>query len=144
LFNDDGVKLVGGCYICKKYRQMADRNLIGKEGEEEARDYLIQKGYIILHTNWRFRHYELDIVATDDDELIIVEVKTRSNDYLIAPEEAVDRGKIQRTVSAADVYARYFRLSLPVRFDIITLIKNDTGYEIEHLEDAFYAPVRRI
>jgi putative endonuclease len=122
---------------------MADQNLIGKEGEEEARDYLIQKGYIILHTNWRFQHYELDIIATNDDELIIVEVKTRSGGYLIAPEEAVDRGKILRIVSAADVYARYFRLSLPVRFDIITLIKNDAGYEIEHIEDAFYAPVRK-
>ncbi|MDR1202525.1 MAG: YraN family protein [Tannerellaceae bacterium] len=123
---------------------MKDQNLIGKEGEEEARNYLIQKDYIILHTNWRFQHYELDIVAMKEDELIIVEVKTRSEDYLIAPEEAVDRGKIKRIVSAADVYARYFRLNLPVRFDIITLIKRDTGYEIEHLEDAFYAPVRRI
>jgi putative endonuclease len=121
---------------------MADRNLIGKEGEAEARNYLIQKGYTILHTNWRFHHYELDIVATNDDELIIVEVKTRSGDFLIAPEEAVDRGKIKRIVSAADVYARYFKQALPVRFDIITLIKSDAGYEIEHIEDAFYAPIR--
>jgi putative endonuclease len=122
---------------------MTNRNLIGKEGEEEARDYLIQKGYSILHTNWHFHHCELDIIAMNDDELIIVEVKTRSDGYLIAPEEAVDSGKILRIVSAADVYARYFKHTLPVRFDIITLIKSDAGYEIEHLEDAFYAPVRR-
>lgn len=122
---------------------MTDQNLIGKEGEEEARNYLIRHDYIIFHTNWRFRHYELDIVATKDDELVIVEVKTRSADYLIAPEDAVDKGKINRIVSAADVYARYFRLSMPVRFDIITLIKSGDGYDIEHIEDAFYAPLRR-
>jgi putative endonuclease len=121
---------------------MTDRNLIGKEGEEEARDYLIQKGYMILHTNWRFHHYELDIVATNGDELVIIEVKTRSGSYLVAPEDAVDRGKIKRIVSAADVYARYFRQNLPVRFDIILLIKSEAGYEIEHIEDAFYAPIR--
>jgi len=122
---------------------MADQNLIGKEGEEEARNYLIQNDYIIFHTNWHFHHYELDIVAMKDDELIVVEVKTRSEGFLIAPEEAVDRGKIRRIVSAADVYVRYFRLNMPVRFDIITLIKSDSGYEIEHIEDAFYAPLRR-
>ncbi|WP_280745435.1 MULTISPECIES: YraN family protein [unclassified Parabacteroides] len=122
---------------------MTDQNLIGKEGEEEARNYLVKQEYIIYHTNWHFRHYELDIVATKDDELVIVEVKTRSDGYLIAPEDAVDRGKIKRIVAAADVYARYFRINMPVRFDIITLIKNDDGYEIEHIEDAFYAPLRR-
>ncbi|MDR0430818.1 MAG: YraN family protein [Tannerellaceae bacterium] len=122
---------------------MIEQNLIGKEGEEEARNYLIQHDYVIFHSNWRFRHYELDIVATKDDELIIVEVKTRSYGCLIAPEDAVDKGKIKRIVSAADVYARYFRLSMPVRFDIITLIKDDNGYKIEHIEDAFYAPLQK-
>jgi putative endonuclease len=121
---------------------MTDQSLIGKEGEEKARDYLIRKGYAILHTNWRFHHYELDIVATNEDELVVVEVKTRSGGYLVAPEDAVDRGKIKRIVSAADVYARYFGRALPVRFDIITLIKSDAGYAIEHIEDAFYAPIR--
>ncbi len=122
---------------------MTDQNLTGKEGEEEARCFLIKHEYIILHTNWRWHHYELDIIATKDDELVIVEVKTRSEDYLISPEESIDNGKIKRITSAADVYARYFRLSMPIRFDIITLIKSDNGYEIEHIKDAFYAPLRR-
>jgi putative endonuclease len=122
---------------------MAEQNLIGKEGEEEARNYLIEQGYVIYNANWRLGHYEIDIVASKDDELVVVEVKTRSDDFLLAPEEAVDRAKIKRLVAAADVYVRRFRLDMPVRFDIITLIKNESGYEIEHLEDAFYAPVQR-
>lgn len=122
---------------------MADQNLIGKEGEEEARSYLVDQGYVIFHTNWHWNHYELDIVATIDDELVIVEVKTRSGDYLVSPEESIDTGKIRRIVAAADVYARYFRLSMPIRFDIITLIKKEDGYDIDHIEDAFYAPLKR-
>ncbi len=122
---------------------MTNQNQLGKDGEQEACDYLRKEGYIIYHTNWHFSHYELDIVATDGNELVVVEVKTRSQDYLVSPEEAVDKGKIKRIVSAADVYVRYFRIQMPVRFDIMVLIKKDDGYEIEHIEDAFYAPLKR-
>lgn len=72
---------------------MAERNNTGKEGESEARAYLEKLGYQILHTNWHFHHYELDLVAVYDGELIVVEVKTRSVGCLLPPEEAVDRKK---------------------------------------------------
>ena len=117
---------------------MAEQNDLGRDGEAKARDYLIRQGYTILHTNWRWHH----IVATKDEELIVVEVKTRSEDYLLSPEEAVDNKKIRRIVAAADAYVRYFNLELPVRFDIITLIKGKEGFQIEHIDDAFYAPCR--
>ena len=121
---------------------MAKRNDTGKEGEKIAREYLKKRGYVVSHTNWHWHHYELDIVAIAEGELVIVEVKTRSENYLLAPEDAVDNAKIRRIVVAADAYARLFSIGLPVRFDIITLIKKKEGYEIEHIEDAFYAPCR--
>jgi len=121
---------------------MAERNETGRKGEEEARAYLIKGGYTILHTNWRWHHYELDIVALYDEELVVVEVKTRSQNFLVSPEEAVDMKKIRRIVAAADAYARYFNITLPVRFDLITIIKNAEGYTIDHIDDAFYAPGR--
>lgn len=122
---------------------MAERNQTGKEGEEAACEYLIKKGYVIFHTNWHWHHYELDIVATHDDDLVVIEVKTRSEDYLVSPEEAVDNAKIRRIVAAADVYARMFRISMPTRFDIITVIKKEDTFDIDHIEDAFFAPVKR-
>ncbi|WP_075559250.1 YraN family protein [Parabacteroides timonensis] len=121
---------------------MAEGNDLGKDGEAAARDFLIHQGYTVLHSNWHWHHYELDIVALKDSEIIVVEVKTRSEDFLISPEEAVDDKKIRRIVAAADAYVRYFDLDYPVRFDIITLIKGREGYKIEHLDDAFYAPCR--
>ncbi|MEG1545036.1 MAG: YraN family protein [Tannerellaceae bacterium] len=119
---------------------MAIRNDTGKEGEAQARAYLEKQGYTILHSNWHWHHYELDLVATADQMLVVVEVKTRSADYLISPEEAVDSKKIRRIVAAADAYARYFNVCLPVRFDVITIIKGKEGDELEHIDDAFYAP----
>ncbi len=121
---------------------MAERNDTGREGEELARTFLQEKGYNVLHTNWHFHHYELDIVAIDIDWLVVVEVKTRAIDHLLSPEDAVDMKKMRRTVSAADAYMRYFNLEMPVRFDIITVIKGPNGHTIEHYEDAFLAPVK--
>lgn len=121
---------------------MAERNDTGKEGELIAQSCLREKGYTVLHTNWRWQHYELDIVAIDNGWLVVVEVKTRAADYLLSPEEAVDKKKIKRLTAAADAYIRLNRISLPVRFDIITIIRSGEGYRIEHLDDAFLAPGR--
>lgn len=128
--------------VVTKRNKMAERNDTGREGEEEARIYLTGKGYTVVHTNWRWHHFELDIVAIHKGELVVVEVKTRSSNFLVSPEEAVDEKKIRRIVAAADAYVRYFNIDLPVRFDIITLIKNNEGYTIDHIDNAFYAPVR--
>ena len=76
-----------------KLQGMAKRNETGKDGESVARAFLEKQGYRITHTNWHWHHYELDIVAVKDTWLIVVEVKTRSEDYLLAPEEAVDAPK---------------------------------------------------
>lgn len=120
---------------------MARHNLLGKAGEQAACAYLAEKGYAILHTNWRYRRNELDIVAVAGGVLVVVEVKTRSEDPLAPPEEAVDAGKIKRTVAAADVYVRRFDIDLPVRFDIVTVVRSASGFRIEHIDNAFYSPV---
>ncbi|MDD2437526.1 MAG: YraN family protein [Massilibacteroides sp.] len=120
---------------------MAEHNKTGKEGEQEAVAWLKKQGYRIIQTNWRWHHYELDILATNEEELVVVEVKTRSENYLLPPEKAVNKGKIKRLVSAADAYIRYHMLDIPVRFDVIIVIKKKNEYQIEHIEEAFYAPV---
>ena len=122
---------------------MAERNETGKQGESIARQYLEENGYNVLETNWRFHRFELDIIATDEKELIIIEVKTRSDNYLIAPELAVNKSKIRRIVTASDAYARMKHIDLPIRFDIICLIKKGASYSVEdHIEDAFFAPIK--
>ncbi len=121
---------------------MAEKNETGKQGETLARQYLEAKGYQVLATNWRFHRFELDIIATNSKELVIIEVKTRSDNYLLAPETAVDGRKITRIVTATEAYARKYDIQLPIRFDILCLIKKGQSFEIDHIEDAFLAPLR--
>lgn len=120
---------------------MAIHNELGKEGEEVAVHYLTERGYRILHRNWRSGKKELDIVAEYNHELIVIEVKTRRNNTYGTPEEAVNERKIRRIVSSTDAYIRKFAIDLPVRFDIITLVGQEAPFEIEHIEEAFYPPI---
>ena len=81
-------------------------------------------------------------MAVKDDTLVVFEVKTRSTGEFGSPADAVSEKKIRRIVNAADGYVRKFRIDLPVRFDIISIIKNADGtLNIEHIEDAFMSPV---
>lgn len=120
---------------------MAEHNELGKDGELAAVTYLKENGYEILHTNWRKGYFELDIVAQTEDELVIVEVKTRSEGSIVDPEDAVTNSKIRNIISAADVYIKSFDIDLPARFDVISVIGKSPHFEIDHIEDAFYPPV---
>lgn len=116
---------------------MARHNILGTKGEEMACRFLESKGYIILERNWRWRKLELDIIATINDELIIVEVKTRRNNNFGEPENAITDYKIKNIINAADVYVKKNRTDMSVRFDIISITGTDEDSEIKHIENAF-------
>lgn len=120
---------------------MAAHNALGKAGEDAAMAYLERNGYTIRHRNWRKNRLELDIVAVKDEQLIVVEVKTRSNTDYVEPQDAVNWQKIRHIVVAADAYIKHFSIDVPVRFDIITAVGEAGAFEIEHIEDAFYPPM---
>lgn len=120
---------------------MATHNALGKAGEDAAAAYLERNGYAIRHRNWRKNHLELDIVATKDNELIIVEVKTRSNTEYVEPQDAVNWQKVRRIVIAADAYIKHFCIDMPVRFDIITAVGDIGAFKTEHIKEAFYPPM---
>ena len=124
-----------------KDRIMAHHNTLGKGGEEAAIAYLKAHGYLIRHKNWRKGRFELDIIAANNDELIVIEVKTRTNTHYSLPHEAVTPQKIKRTVVAADAYIKTFQIDAPVRFDIITVVGEENDFDIEHIQNAFYPPV---
>ena len=70
---------------------MAEHNDIGKKGEELAAEYLQEKGYCILERNWtNMGRKELDIIATKDDVVAFVEVKTRRSGSATTPLSAVN------------------------------------------------------
>lgn len=117
---------------------MADHNDFGNLAEEMAVAFLIGKKYKILLRNYRFQKAEIDIIASFDNQIIIVEVKARGSDLFMEPQEAVTKTKIKSLVKAADHFMESNNHDQEVRFDIIAVLPNSSGkLEITHLENAF-------
>ncbi len=116
---------------------MAEHNLLGEKGEELAKQFLEKLGYEIIALNWRERKYEIDIIARDKDELVFVEVKTRSTACFGNPEEAVTPKKQKHLVNGADFYIQENEIDLECRFDVVAVISNSNQSEIEHFKNAF-------
>lgn len=116
---------------------MSKNKELGQEGECLAADYLKKKGWKIHNMNYRYSRSEIDVIASKNDILIFVEVKTRSNTTFGLPEQFVDDKKAENIVKAAEHYILEIDWKGHIRFDIISIIKKKI-LEIEHIEDAFY------
>ena len=114
------------------------QQILGIYGENIATKYLIDRGYSILKRNFRNGHAEIDIIAQLNTQLVIVEVKTRNTSKYGNPEQSVSSKKQQLLAQAAEAYLLQNDLDLIVRYDIISIIKNQYKTEITHLVDAFW------
>jgi putative endonuclease len=83
---------------------MASHIDFGKLGEKLAEDFLIDKGYTIMHRNWRHSRYEIDVVALKNELPHFIEVKTRSSNEFGEPEDSVSKKKIRFLLQAADEF----------------------------------------
>ncbi|WP_420603140.1 YraN family protein [Flagellimonas sp.] len=117
---------------------MGKHNEFGKQGEQIAVDFLRKAGYKICLRNYRYLKAEIDIIAKMGETLAIVEVKTRTSDFLEDMESVINPKKIKLLTLAADQYVQEHDLDIDVRFDVIIVIKRREGFEVEHLENAFY------
>jgi len=100
---------------------MATHNQLGKRGEALAVTYLVQKTYTILFQNWRYSHYEIDIIATKNNKLHFVEVKTRSNNHFGYPEESVTKKKFRYLQQAADEFLHQHPGHYRIQYDILSI-----------------------
>ena len=118
---------------------MAAKDVLGRRGEDLAARYLEQRGLVILSRNWRCRHGEIDLVATDSQRLVVCEVKTRSSTRYGEPTEAVDARKVARIrlVTNAWLQAHGVR-GVPVRFDVLAVVAEPGApVAVHHYEAAF-------
>jgi len=109
----------------------------GQKGEQLAADYLTSMGYSILEQNWRAGHLEVDIIASTETMLVVVEVKTRKSNALGEPEEFVTIQKQQNLIRAANYYILKNNITKEVRFDIVSVLMNKSEPKLNHIQDAF-------
>lgn len=115
-------------------QQMTRIDDLGRWGEAEAEKYLRGHGYATLERNWHCREGELDLVMERGDEIVFVEVKTRSGREFGLPEEAITKEKGRRLQRAAWRYlSEVDRLDDPWSIDVIAIERGDEG-EIRRLD----------
>jgi putative endonuclease len=117
---------------------MAEHNKLGEHGEKLAVAWLMEKGYKILHRNWRYKQYEIDIIATKNKKLHIVEVKCRNTSFVGYPEDSVTKKKFRSLKRAAHEFI-YLNAGYPwIQYDVLSIILSGVnGPEYFLLEDVF-------
>ena len=113
----------------------------GAAGEVLAARFLREKGYDILTTNYRCRFGEIDIIAVKKPYIAFVEVKTRNENALYTPREAVTLSKQKRLIQTARLYQQQHPTKHQPRFDVIevrtSLQSPMTALELEHIQNAY-------
>lgn len=113
----------------------------GAAGEVLAARFLRDSGYELLAANYRCRFGEIDIIAADDAYIAFVEVKTRSENALYTPREAVTAAKQQRIRKTAMLYLQRHPSALTPRFDVIEVTAQPEqplrATRIQHLKNVY-------
>ena len=113
-----------------------NRQKIGKVGEQKALLFLIEKNHKIIDTNWRYQKCEIDIIASKNEELIFIEVKTRTNS-IIPQENLISIAQQKRITYAADFYIKKNKIDLIIRFDLIFVEKDFKSFKFTHFKEIF-------
>jgi putative endonuclease len=100
---------------------MASHLEIGKEGEKLAEVYLSERGYTMLHRNWRYGRYELDLIATKNEKLHFIEVKFRSYNHFGSPEDAVTKKKVKSLMQAIEQFLFLYPQYDDFRLDVLSI-----------------------
>jgi putative endonuclease len=110
---------------------------LGSEGEDMAVRYLKDRGFKILHRNYKTPLGEADIIARDNESTVFVEVKARSSSRFGEPFEAVDMKKQERLRRIALWYQKKEGKETQVRFDVVSIKSTVDGNVIEYIREAF-------
>lgn len=108
----------------------------GDAGEEQAANYLKEKGYKILARNYACKTGEVDIIAQKNKAIIFVEVKLRASNAFGGGVAAVTKSKQNKIATAAINYIKDRKPEFDsLMFDIIAI----TDGKLEHIQNAFTA-----
>jgi putative endonuclease len=118
---------------------MADKDEVGRAGEDRAAHYFTEAGYSVVARNWRCPAGEIDLVAVDAAHVVVVEVKTRRGEAFGHPFEAIDarkRARLWRLACAWVAANREVVQHRRLRIDAIAVVGPDPRTaRLEHIAD---------
>ena len=111
----------------------------GNKGEDLADKYLQMNGYKIIERNFRTRFGEIDIVCSDGQTLVFVEVKTKIGHDFGEPEEMVNKSKLTQVKRMGEVYLLDHKLDVACRVDVVAIVLKDDGMveKMEHYQAVY-------
>jgi putative endonuclease len=108
-------------------------------GENKPAAYLIDMGYTILFRNWRYKHLEIDLIASKGKCLHIIEVKTRRTPTYGFPEQHIDAQKMQHLKNAAALFQYQYPIWQMLQFDVIAIqLHTENKWELFFIEDVYF------
>jgi len=114
------------------------RRARGNEGEDLAAEFLEEQGFRVLKRNYRFERGEIDLVCEERDELVFVEVKTRTSSLFGDPEDAVTEAKQRQIRAAADGWCFENEINDRFcRFDVVAVELRARTQVLRHIRNAF-------
>lgn len=115
----------------------------GGEGEEIAAKYLRKRGYQILEQNYSVKFGEIDLVVSQNNILIFVEVKLKTTDDFGTPEEMIGKAKLSQVERMAQLYLmqnpQIEEMFDSFRIDAVCIVGSKNNVErIKHYENVTF------
>ena len=114
---------------------------IGKKGENLVAEYLKSKGFTVIKRNYKDRYGEVDIIAEDGDNLVFVEVKTRSENAIVSGLDAIDEKKKRLVKNEAVMFTKRLKTDLEPRVDVaevtISVVDGKEVRKLKYIKNAY-------
>lgn len=116
---------------------MYKRHVIGKIGEDIACQYLVENNYEIIERNFNCRQGEIDIIAKNKNEIVFIEVKTRTNNKYGNPIDSITYYKQKHILKSVQYYLYKENLeNIFVRIDVIEVYNKGEKHYVNHIKNA--------
>lgn len=113
-----------------------ERKSLGEWGEQKAKQLLLDQGYKFITENWRNRFGEIDLIMLDQDRVVFIEVRTKSNNAYGSGIESINYRKQNQLRKMAAAFLQYKNWwDYSVRFDVISVDKDNENYQIHHFKN---------
>ena len=120
--------------LFSQLKDKAAHLLRGESAEQQAYQFLLKKGLKLVTRNFRCKQGELDLIMTDEQTLVIIEVRFRQTDKYGSAAESVTRAKQSRIIAATQVYLSSQKFNKSIRFDVVALSGNGN---LDWIKNAF-------
>jgi putative endonuclease len=120
--------------VLSSLKTKATHLLRGKSAEDQAHDFLVGKGLKPVCRNYRCKQGELDLVMSDQQALVIIEVRYRKSNVYGGALESITASKQARIIAATQHYLSTLRIDRPLRFDVVAISGDNS---IKWIKNAF-------